>query len=497
MTSDRRFIRRGASTGVLPAFFLLHVLWTATGVGTAAASSAGNAAAPAESGAGESAEQIPSTRHSSMPKTSVIRFETRISLADIEARVDARIPRTTGSPDRFITYNDSLEIRYAVDRDSVKLVLDGIDFKLTFHTRYWLHLRGRNGYDIAEARCGTPEEPIGIAMGYRGRIGWDDGWKLGIRLEPEADIFALRCKPIPPGHNFTRFLERTVQNVFHEAAGAAFTDEVERFDGIRPLIESAWGALHEPQDIFERQVWIRWAPVRIEADPIGGEGNGLDLRVSFITNPSMYVGEPGTFAIAALPDPVVRISESNIRLPVDITLPLAGIGEHVAARLGTTEFAAVKRVHVEGAGRDIVVDVSSPADPQGALLAGSLGFDADTAAVEVQALDWVPGGLDSFRKCYPDLDAAAFVERLRSELAFDVREELIARRQLLPRAVNRTFGPLVAAHGAITHFLAEDPVVAGPAILIRHWALGPMWLDVSPVYGGGGIATPRHESPRK
>src|SRR5262245_21683323 len=79
------------------------------------------------------------------PSESVVRLEKTLSLRDLVQRLEDKLPRRIGSPDDFTAYNDTLEVRYSIERDSLRLELDGYDFSLTYHSRYWLYTRARKG----------------------------------------------------------------------------------------------------------------------------------------------------------------------------------------------------------------------------------------------------------------------------------------------------------------------------------------------------------------
>jgi hypothetical protein len=59
-----------------------------------------------------------------------------------------------------------------------------------------------------------------------------------------------------------------------------------------------------------------------------------------------------------------------------------------------------------------------------------------------------------------------------------VKEELLAKKQLLPKAVNRTLAGNVSSRGAILGFVAEKPAIVDSTLLLRHWAFGPVWISV-------------------
>lgn len=413
------------------------------------------------------------------PTTSVIRMEMPISLHGLVQRLEAGVPRRVGSSDQFFQYNDSLDVRYHIERDSLTLVLNGYDFKLTFHANYWLETRARGIPDFGEARCGTSEKPISILMGYRGRIGWKDGWRLAMRVAPEADVFSFRCKPKPPTHNFTKFLEQQVQQTFADTLGVLLRAEMDRFDEIRPPVQAAWNALLETRSLFEDQVWLDWNPVTIEADPAGGQGEVLNLRLSFITDPSIRVGARGTMPARPLPDPVVRVAEDHVRIPVDVSLPLQQIGEHVLTsfRSANASFPRDMTLRLGGSGNIMTVEIlPAGAASSGIVLSGKVLFNEEVSGLLVRGLAWQPGSVELMAKQFPGLNPELFRARLEIELSLDIHNELTNRKQLLPRAVNHDFGNGVTSMGAITHFIPGEPVVTDSVLMIRHLALGTMWL---------------------
>src|SRR5262249_53304940 len=140
------------------------------------------------------------------------------------------------------------------------------------------------------------------------------------------------CKPKPPGVNFTYFLERELQEGMQDSLGEAFMEELNRFDAVDSTVASAWRALSPEQDLFQGQVWLDWNPRSVEADPAGGHGATLDLRLSYVVEPEIRSGSSRNAVAAPLPPPVVHVADNWVKIPVDVTLQLDDIAAHLRER---------------------------------------------------------------------------------------------------------------------------------------------------------------------
>jgi hypothetical protein len=195
----------------------------------------------------------------------------------------------------------------------------------------------------------------------------------------------------------------------------------------------------------------------------------------------MRVGERGTAATVSLPVPNVRVAEDWVKIPLDVVLPVDQMGGHVLDRIRNGKdsdvFKGITRLDITGKGDRIQVDVvAAGSNRASARLEGTVRFDVERSAIEVKDLQWTAGSGDQLARKIPGIDVTGLRDRLERELAFDVKEELQSKRQLLPVAINRTLIEGLTMEGAILGFVPESPIIEGTRLVLRHWAFGPAWI---------------------
>ncbi len=245
------------------------------------------------------------------------------------------------------------------------------------------------------ARCGSAAEPWLAHAGCATRVAWGDGWSLETRARPLATEFEQRCKPNPPGLNFTRRLNDRVSERLAAVLPAALDSAMRRHTLVADAVRAALARLAEPQALEDTVAWLRWNPGRVTVDPPRVSGDSILAEVSFEARPAI-VAAPGEPARVSLGEPDVRLSGDEVHVPYHCWVDYAEVERAIlAAReiAGSAEGVglALAGTRVRGARDRIAVSLDLAGPLEGTVhLVGRLAVTMPDHLLHAPDLDWSP-----------------------------------------------------------------------------------------------------------
>jgi hypothetical protein len=278
------------------------------------------------------------------------------------------------------------------------------------------------------ARCGSPAEPWLAHAGCESRLAWGDGWALETRARMLPTSFEKRCKPNPPGLNFTRRLNDQVNERLVAMLPAALDSAVRRSTRVGEAVSAALDMLAEPLALEDTVAWLRWNPGRVSVDPPRVAGDSITAEVSFEARPEI-VPAAGARATVALGEPNVRLSGDALRIPYHCWVDYSEVERAILAARETAGSAEgpgllVTAARVRGARDRVVVALDLAGPLEGTVyLAGTLAVTSPGYVLHAPDLDWSPETRRRLRSSLPGRDRRV-LESVLEEVRREVRQSL-------------------------------------------------------------------------
>jgi hypothetical protein len=282
------------------------------------------------------------------------------------------------------------------------------------------------------ARCGSAAEPWGGLTGCVGRVAWGDGWVFESRTRAIPNSFEKRCKPRPPGLNFTRRLNVQVDARLAAVLPAALDSAMRKRTDATRRVREALSFLAEPVPL-DSGAWLRWNVGRVTVDPPRLSGDSITAEVSFEVRPAI-VPAAGDPAAPALGEPNVRLSGDAVHVPYHCWVEYAEVERSIRAARETSGSAegsglTVQAARVRGARDRVRVSVDLAGPVRGtAYLVGTLAMSQPGYRLHSPDLDWSPESRRRLRSALSGTAARALeseLEQVRQDVrqAFDRRLE--------------------------------------------------------------------------
>jgi hypothetical protein len=376
--------------------------------------------------------------------------------------------------------NDSLEMRWSARRDPVHTVSRGDTVFTSWRVPYHVEARGRR---LGTVSCGNDAEPLNALVGVVTRLGWRSDWSIDTRSSPIASVHSERCKPKPPGVNFTEILAPRLDGMFHPRAAVSLDTLWARDRRAPTLVKAVWSALGQPFQTRVEGLTLDLAPRRIVAATPLWAGDRVSAELTVVVSPR--------FLWNATADPGAPLPENQVRLAGDV-LEIAFMA---VASFDTLESRALARcrahhdlrgplevqsLRVTGDGARLNVEVAT----RGAgivRLSGDIGYDAEHHTMGVTRLDMDAASARSLRSRTDGSTAlAALTHSLESGLQHDLTDGLVLASAQAGRALNRDLAPGIRIEGGVFARRAERVVVEKGSIRADMVLVGKARIHAEP-----------------
>jgi hypothetical protein len=336
-----------------------------------------------------------------------------------------------------------------------------------------------HGEGFAPVRCGTGSQPEKAQIGCLTRIGWGDNWGVDALSTLLPTSYLRRCKPIPPGVDFTELVDQHVQ----AAAGARLPGLVDSlfrdWRAGREVIGTGWQALVRPMPMSLSGIDLDWDPQEARALPLVVAGDSVRFDVFFRVRPRMVTAEAvlaATPRTRALPEPRVRIAPDELRIPFDFEIPCDSLAERV--RLACDQEGEALRASsakVTAGGDRVAVTLVLRGALQGEVhFAGRMRYDPVNFRLESPDLAPTPETEKVLRSLAtsPAGQVRTLGERARAALQVDLKDDVAVWAAALGKVTHRPVGEDLYLQGGMNQREVAG-VYGGPdAVGVRLIAAG-------------------------
>lgn len=405
------------------------------------------------------------------------------SLRPAIARLEKAVPTDIGTSGRFERDEEGVALRCRVERGPFELTARHDTLFVRAKVSYWLSARG-DGF--AQVECGSERDPRIAWFGSMIRIGWSDDWRLDSRAARLPITHDRKCKPKPPGIDFTeimthRIAERMARPLI-DAIPGTLADEVP----LRPGVVAVWEAVRDPVELGRgRDLWLDYRARRMLASPLTLSGDSLRIDLAVEVRPRLVASRPSS-GRDTLADPRVRVIGDPLQVAFDCTVTLDSLARRIReqcdeGRGEKTAAVQVSGVFVRGGGDRLAVSIETSGRLAGRVhLTGQVRYNDRAHALSVGGLDYSSETRAALRGQPQDvLEALQGIrDRVEAALVLDLSSQVVAAASPIGRAVNRALGPQISIAGGMNQRRLLGIVVTDRAVVARLVAAGRTWLDL-------------------
>jgi len=405
------------------------------------------------------------------------------SLRPAITRLEQVVPTEIGTSGRFERDEHGVAFRCRVERGPLELTTRHDTLFVRAKVSYWLSARG-DGF--AQAECGSERAPLIAWFGSMILIGWSDDWRLDSRAVQLPITHDRKCKPKPPGIDFTEIMtDRIAERMARPLADAipkTLTEEVP----LQPRVAAVWETFRDPVELGRgRDLWLDYRPRRMLAGPLTMSGDSLRVDLAVEMRPRLVASRPSS-GRDSLADPRVRVLGDPLQVAFDCTVTLDSLARRIRERCEEAHGekpapVRVSAVLVRGGGDRLAVSIETIGRLSGRVhLVGQVRYDDRTHAFSVGGLDYSSETRAALRGQPPEVLEALQGIRDRAEAALDLdlSSQVVAAASPIGRAVNRALSPQISIAGGMNQRRLLGIVVTDRAVVARLVAAGRTWLDL-------------------
>jgi hypothetical protein len=361
---------------------------------------------------------------------SEVRSASRVDTATVDALDAEGEAEREGDADR--EWKDRpIRWRGAIRRGPFETTVHADSLMVTAGLSWSVELLER---ELARTRCGSAAAPLLGSMGCFSRLGWSDDWMLETRARALPTRLSARCRPEPPGLDFTHRVNARIESALTSRLPARLDSVVRVVTDRSKNVRAAQQFLARPVMIGDSAAWLRWNPKLARVDPPAGAGESIRMHVTFEVQPSIEPGAAGE-PVPSLPPPFVRLSGSGIRIPFDCWVEFADLErDFLSLPAGRTdrpqEMLQVTGARITGGSTRLAIALDLDGGVTGtAWLAGTLRVQQPDYLLVCPDLEWSPESLRALRDAVGAARWPAFrtsLETLRDAVRRRLRRPLTA-----------------------------------------------------------------------
>jgi len=399
------------------------------------------------------------------PEPSVVNLPVTVSLAQVAAQVEDKVPHGQNKEDEWQPIGNfavvgTVYVKEMWERDPLKLNIHDDHVDVSAHVRYRARLAAHPCVPLAGCRwvelgsCGTHSQMPTMDIGLRTTLSYSRDWTVVAKTRPFPVQPGVRCRLTEAKIDVTERVQKLVQDVLDRAApqiDAKLQEAVE----LRRRVEDIWSDIQQPIRA-SNDVYVLIQPESLAATQPRGKGTTLSTNVAVVVRPRVVIGDRPPVKELPLP-PSGRVAPGRgFQLQLTAELPYTVVDSMLKKKLvGHTFDARGHQVSVVGArlygsGERVVLQVRVKGDARGTIyLVGTPQFDPVTRTISVPDLDF---SVES-RQLLPHVADWLMGDKLRDDLRDAARFELGDRidriRGDVDRALNRNLGRSVRMSGGV------------------------------------------------
>ena len=399
------------------------------------------------------------------PPPSVVNLPVTISLAQVAAQIESKVPRGQNKeaewqPIGKFAVVGTVYAREMWERDPLRLSIHDDQVDVSAHVRYRARLAAHPCAPLVGCRwvelgsCGTDSEMPTMDIGLRTTLTYTREWTVLPRTRPLPVRPGVRCKLTEAKIDVTERVREMVQGVIDRAAPQVdekIRDAVE----LRRRVEDLWSDIQQPIRA-SRDVYLLIQPESVSATPPRGKGTTLTTSVAVTVRPRVIIGDRPPVAELPLP-PGGRVAPGRgFQVQLLAELPYAVVDSMLAKKLAGRTFDAhghkvtVVGTNLYGSGDRVVLKVRVKGDARGTIyLVGTPRFDPATQVISVPDLDFSVESKELLPRVAEWLMGDQLRDELRGAAHFELADRIASIRGDVDQALNRNLGRSVRMSGGV------------------------------------------------
>lgn len=411
-------------------------------------------------------ERGTSTRTVPQPEPSVVNLPVTVSLAQVAAQVENKVPRGQNreaewAPIGKFAVVGTVYVKEMWERDPLALAIHDDHVDVSAHVRYRARLAAHPCVPVAGCRwvqlgsCGVDDGPMPtMDVALRTTLAFNRDWTISPKTRPAPVRPGVHCKLTEANIDVTERVQELVQGVLDRAA-PQIDEKIREAVKLRQRVEDVWSDIQQPIRASSN-VYVLIQPQSLSATPPRGKGTTLTTNVDVTVRPRVVIGDRPKIAELPLPPSGPVQPGRGFQVQLVAELPYTVVDSMLAKKLvGHTFDAKGHRVTVTaarlyGSGDRVVLEVRIKGDARGTIyLVGTPVFDPASQVISVPDLDF---SLES-RELLPNVADWLMGDQLRDELrgaaSFELGDRVTKIRGQVDDALNRNLGRSVRLSGGV------------------------------------------------
>lgn len=410
-------------------------------------------------------ERRTATRAVPEPDTSVVNLPVTVSLAQVAAQVENKVPRGQNreaewAPIGKFAVVGTVYVKEMWERDPLKLAINDDHVDVSAHVRYRARVAAHPCVPVAGCRwvelgsCGVDGPMPTMDVALRTTLAFNRDWTISPKTRRAPVRPGVRCKLTEANIDVTERVQELVEGVLDRAA-PQIDEKIRDAVDLRRRVEDVWSDIQQPIRASSN-VFLVIGPEAIAATPPRGKGTTLTTHVAVTVRPRVVIGDrPKVTELPLPPSGPVRPGRGfQVQLVAEI--PYTAVDSILGKKLvGHTFDAKGHKVTVTGAklygsGDRVVLEVRIKGDARGTIyLVGTPQFDPVTQVIAVPDLDF---SLES-RELLPNVADWLLGDQLRDDMRgaahFELGDRISKIRGQVDDALNRNLGRSVRLSGGV------------------------------------------------
>jgi len=452
-------------------------------------------------GTGDAARPVPEL------DASTVNLPVTVSLANIAAQVESKVPRGQNREDEWQPIGKyavvgTVYVKEMWTREPLRLEIDGDHVDMATRVRYRARIAAHPCVPLAGCRwvqlgsCGVDGPMPSLEVGLRTTLLWRRDWTVAPHTTARPVDPGIPCKLTEANIDVTDRVRDLVQKQL-DGAAPQVDEKIRDAAQLRQRVEDVWSDAQQPIEAA-KGVYLVLQPESIAATKPSGKGTTMSTTVSLTLRPRVVIGDRPEVKEKPLPEGGDPSPGRGFRVALVAELPYESANEILGKQLVGRTFdvkghkVKVRAARLYGGGSRVVLAVRVSGDARGELyFVGTPAFDPQTQVVSVPDLDY---SVES-RQLLPQVADWLLYDDLRDQMRaaahFDVSDRVEKIRHDVDRALNRNLGRSVRLAGGVDAIRPLGVSVFATSLAAVVEANGHVQIHVNV----GGSARPAPPSP--
>ncbi|HET7232725.1 MAG TPA: DUF4403 family protein, partial [Longimicrobium sp.] len=289
------------------------------------------------------------TRTVPNPEPSVVNLPVTVSLAQVAAQVENKVPHGQNKEDEWqpigkFAVVGTVYVKEMWERDPLKLSIHDDRVDVSAHVRYRARLAAHPCVPVAGCRwvelgsCGTRSQMPTMDVALRTTLAFNRDWTVLPKTRPLPVQPGVRCKLTEANIDVTERVQALVQGVLDRAApqiDAKIRDAVD----LRRRVEDIWSDIQQPIRASSN-VFVLIQPESVAASTPQGKGTTLTTHVAVVVRPRVVIGDRPRITERPLPPSGTVMQGRGFQVQLVAELPYTVVDSMLEKKLAGRTFDA-------------------------------------------------------------------------------------------------------------------------------------------------------------